>query len=160
MKPKVLIIILVVLVVLFVIGLGAGVTRGPTSSADLTAVLNAPWAQSISAALKQELPVADIDLVIPPACHQPSESKVFQIEVGRTCIVTVKGSGAPVRTLALQLTQGTATQVQVSQKDRMDITVTLDAGQPRRSFDIYRDGGTLTLYCLPGGVAQCQVTLG
>ncbi len=155
MKPKVLIIVLVVLVVLFAIGLGAGVTRGPASSTDLSAALNAPWAESIGAALKQPLTANDIDLIGPPTCRQPSAPKVFQIEIGGTCILTIKSSGAPVRTLTLQLTQGAATQVQVSQKDRMDVTVPLTASQ--QSVDIYQDGGTLTLQCR--GVAQCQVTM-
>jgi hypothetical protein len=159
MNPKVLIIILVILVVLFAVGIGVGATRGGGSPGDLKAA----WVKSIGDALviKQALTAADIDRALPAACRQQFEQKIFKMEVGEACILTVKGAAAPVRTLSLRLTQGTAAQVQVSQKDRMNVKVALSAGPTARSIDIYQDGGTLTLQCLPGGGAKpCQVTMG
>lgn len=158
-RRKILIGIVILIVVLFAIGIGAGASSDGSQKIDSSA-LNADWLKSLqeSFAKPQPLTGSDISTSAPPTCLQ---STVLVINSGETCLFLIRRSSSPAtRRLALQLSEGTTVDLTLQQKSAVTLKATLTISDTRGSWDVYQDGGTLTLVCQDSGQAPaCQLAL-
>jgi hypothetical protein len=144
MNPKVLLVIVVVLVLLFVAGTAVGVSRqnGGTES------LSPAWLEQAGGLLSREqgLAVDDLMASTPATCRQQLRQGAFDFPEGGSCRLDIAASSAPIRTLSLELRQGTA-DVVVLQRGERGLTIEQRLrGRPAR-FQFYEEGGILQISC-------------
>lgn len=156
-RRKVLIVVVIVIVGLFVVGLGRSASGGDQID---SSALNADWLKSLqdSFARPQPLTTQDVGTVAPPTCLQQA---VITINAGETCLLLIKRSAGPAtRQLVLGLSAGARVEVTLQQQNAMTLKATVSAAERRGQWDVYQDGGTLTLVCVDSGQAPaCQLGL-
>lgn len=158
-RRKILIVVVVLIVVLFVVGIGAGASSDGNQKIDSNA-LNADWLKSLQDGFAKPQPLTgnDISTSAPPTCLQ---SNAVTISAGETCLFLIRRASSPAtRRLALTLSAGTTVDMTLQQKSAVTLKATLTISDTRGSWDVYQDGGTLTLVCQDSGQAPvCQLAL-
>lgn len=147
-RRKVLIVVVIVIVGLFVVGLGRSASGDDKID---SSALNADWLKSLqdSFARPQPLTTQDVGTVAPPTCLQQA---VITINAGETCLLLIKRSSSPAaRRLALSLSEGASVELTLQQNRAVTLKATLSAAEQRGQWDVYQDGGTLTLVCADSG---------
>jgi len=152
MNPKVLLIILAVLVLLFVVGTAVGISRqnGETES------LSPAWLERAGGLLSREqgLTTDDLAATTPATCRQQLQQGAFVFPEGGSCRLDIAASSAPIRTLSLELRQGTA-DVVVLQRGQRGLTIEQTLRSRPASFQFYEEGGILQISCVVG----CRVEI-
>jgi len=158
-RRKVLIVVVVLIVVLFAAGIGVGASQDGKQPID-SAELNADWLKSLQDGLARPQPMTsqDVSLAAPADCVQ---SDAFIVPPGGTCLVLIKRSSNPTtRRLTLNLSEGAAVDVTLQQKSAVTLKAKLVTATPRGNWDVYQDGGTLTLLCQDSGQAPaCRMAI-
>ncbi len=152
MNPKVLLVIVIVLVLLFVAGTAVGVSRhnGEIDS------LSPDWLARAGGLLSREqgLTANDLAATTPAACRQQLRQGVFDFPEGGSCRLDIAASSTPIRTLSLELRQGTA-DVAVLQRGERGLTIEQRLRGRPASFQFYEEGGILQISCPLG----CRVEI-
>jgi hypothetical protein len=75
--------------------------------------------------------------------------------------VLIKRSSNPAtRRLTLNLSEGTAAELTLQQKSAVTLKASLTNATPGGNWDVYQDGGTLTLLCQDSGqAAACRLAI-
>jgi hypothetical protein len=158
-RRKVLIVVVVLIVVLFVVGIGVGAGSDGNQKIDSNA-LNADWLKSLQDGLAKPQPMAsqDVSLAAPADCVQ---ADAFVVPPGGTCLVLIKRSSNPAtRRLTLNLSEGATAELTLQQKSAVTLKANLTDATPRGNWDVYQDGGTLTLLCQDSGPAPaCRLVI-
>jgi hypothetical protein len=158
-RRKVLIVVVVVIVVLFVVGVGAGASSDSNQKID-SSELNADWLKSLqsSFAKPQALTSQDVSTAAPPTCLQPG---AFVVNSGETCLFLIRRSSSPAtRRLTLNLSEGASVDLTLQQKSAVTLKATLTISDTSGSWDVYQDGGTLSLLCQDSGQASaCRLDI-
>ncbi len=158
-RRKVLIVVVILIVVLFVVGIGAGASSDGNQKVD-SASLNADWLKSLqdSLAKPQALTSQDVSLAAPADCVQ---GEAFVMSAGGTCLVLIRRSSSPAtRRLTLNLSEGASADLTLQQKSAVTLKATLTISDTSGNWDVYQDGGTLTLLCQDGGQASaCRLDI-
>lgn len=153
MNLKVFIVLLAVIGALLLVGLVAGAARG-----DETDNLRPGALERLRRS--QPLEAGNIDTAVPTNCLQQFEAGLFVLTAGDSCrfaIAPADGVLPVVRTVELLVLQGQAVTVTLTQADQLSIAQTLTQGGDE-SFDIFDEGGELTITCTqPGFSFICQV---
>lgn len=156
-RRKVLIGVVILIVVLFAVGIGRGSSSGDKID---SSALNADWLKSLQDGLARPQPLTaqDMGTVAPPTCLQQAE---VVVNAGETCLFLIRRSSSPAtRRLALKLGAGASVALTLQQKNAMSLKAALSGAEPRGSWDVYQEGGTLTLVCEDSGQAPaCQLEL-
>lgn len=153
MNLKVFIVLLAVVGALLLVGLVAGAARG-----DETDNLRPGALERLRRS--QPLEAGDIDTAVPTNCLQQFEAGLFVLPAGGSCRFAIAPAGGllpVVRAVELLVLQGQAVIVTLTQADQLSIDQTLTQGD-NESFDVFDEGGTLTITCTQPGVSFiCQV---
>ena len=156
-RRKILIVVVVLIVVLFVAGIGVGAGSGDKID---SSALNADWLKSLQDGLARPQPLTaqDVSLAAPADCVQGDS---FVVPSGGTCLVLIKRSSNPAtRRLTLNLNEGSAAELTLQQKSAVTLKATLADATLRGNWDVYQDGGTLTLLCQDSGQAPaCRLEI-
>ena len=159
--PKILAAVLVVLAILFIGTLFMG--NGPNSGKD--ADLSPGWIQGLQQAFARPQPFEfkEISAANPTGCLRPGD-KALVVTVNQTCTYTLARSSTNVRRMVFKTGPAGVSRLSLAQqvrgKDAVEARQVLplsrgDSDNPDH-LDLYQDGGTLKIICLPGpGVSQC-----
>jgi len=158
MNPKVLLVVVVVLAILFFAGVGVGIGQDDGKAADLSP----NWVEGLQNLVGggQRLEAEDLHPTTPATCRQQFEQGTFVLANGGMCRLVVRESSAAVRSLSLQLTQGSSVVIELVQNedDGLEFDRTLDASRPSINVHFMEEGGQVTALCPPLGSA-CRVDL-
>lgn len=158
-RRKILIVVVVLIVVMFAAGMGVGASKDGNQKID-SGALNADWLKSLQDGLAKPQPLAgqDVSLATPAGCLQVD---AFVVPPGGTCLALIKRSSNPAtRRLTLNLSEGVAAELTLQQKSAVTLKANLADATLRGNWDVYQDGGMLTLLCQDSGQAPaCRLEI-
>ncbi|MGC9349951.1 MAG: hypothetical protein ACP5JG_17565 [Anaerolineae bacterium] len=166
MKPKVFFVIVGVFVVLLVLGMGLGTLQ----QRDAEEAVEIPsWSVSIRKRLEQQLRVEDVKAAFPSNCRDQLLEGAFVFQQGDSCTLIITESSTNVRTLTIELTEGTSATVVMHPGGENQLTsrqaLEVEEGEPGDGDDeetvaevsIFREGGTLEIECNLGAACRLEV---
>jgi hypothetical protein len=154
MNPKLLLALVALLIVIFIAGVGLGFTGDDGAiPGDMPSWVG--WLEGVLVG-EQRVETDDIRIANPPGCLEQWQQREIVLNQGGQCLLEVRSSSAPVRTLALQLRQGLVAEVElIPAGDRgINVEQRIEAGEDPVKLQVFPDGASLTLQCLNAGVGQ------
>jgi hypothetical protein len=154
---KVVIVVLVVIGIIFLAGVGAGLTRGDDGEVSL----DNGFATGLGRLLVREerLTASDITSASPAACLQGNN---LQIAAGQICTYEIGESQASVRTIVLRRAAGADAEIRLvpRREEALSVKQRLSGAARSDGLDVYTEGATMFVACLPGGGGQvCRLVL-
>ena len=146
MSTKIFFLLILALALLTLGGLALGWSHDARAAAP-------SWLETLQDLAAPRHPVITSDLFFfhPEECKTLLEEGRFQFPAGGQCTFYLGASDTPVRTMEMEAEKGiVAVAFTPQEPDRLAVHKTLTPEKPRLRLSIFRQGGELTLTCLPG----------
>ena len=146
MSKRTGIIILLIVVALFSIVAAVGFAKDDDEPGD-----GSPgWIDFLGERLiiKQPLDKKDIGIIAPSAYKQQVQQGLISMQPGSSCTFIIRESSSllpTVRVLTLHLEEGPDVQFMLKQKDRLTVKEVLSSSEGSKAFDVYDEGGAITI---------------